>query len=262
MEAAPRSPENPATLEKVNLEKLQELLRVSQWPELRRELLRVGRGELAAEGAAEWGALALLALQAGLPKSAAAWAAAAGAEKLEAAAWLRLGDAGRALALLDGSGPRLDVLRSRAQLLQGERAAAYELAGAAHESAFDAGDAPALIAAIALLGELELRGALESGSRTGLYAALNVLAEGLNIAEQIGDYADPHILALLALAQVRLADGLKAKGTAAKAHARALAFSPAGVLALITLGRPEEACGEAEAGELAPGWWAWALDEA
>lgn len=239
----------------VHLEKLQELLRTSQWPELRQELAH-GGGALTPDQLAP---AAVLALQAGLPGLAASWAAQAGERQLQAAAQLRLGDSDAALALLSGEDDhRAEVMRARAALLAGDAVQAQERAAQAHGRAFEAGDAPSLLAAIALLGELELRGALESGSRTGLHAALNVLAEGLKIAEIVNEPADPHVLALIALTQHHIKGGPKAQATAAKALDRSLAFSPSGVLALTVLGRHEEAQGQAEAGALADGWWAWA----
>ncbi|MDO4264229.1 MAG: hypothetical protein Q4C67_08515 [Deinococcus sp.] len=238
----------------IHLDKLQELLRTSQWPELRQELMQAG-GALTPDQLAP---AAVLALQAGLPELAAGWAAQAGEGQLEAAAQLRLGDSAAALARLSGDDHRTEVMRARAALLAGDAVQAQERAAGAHAGAFEAGDAPSLMAAIALLGELELRGALTSGSRTGLHAALNVLAEGLKISEIVNEPADPHVLALIALTQQRIKDGPKAQATAAKALDRSLAFSPSGVLALTVLGRCEEAQGQAEAGSLAGGWWTWA----
>lgn len=239
----------------IHLEKLQELVRTSHWEELRREL-HAADGALTGEQLAP---AALLALQAGLPALAAKWAQRAGQRQLEAAAQLRLGHTEAALTLLrDEDDHRSEVMRARAALLDGDAVQAQERAAQAHAGAFEAGDAPSLLAAIALLGELELRGALESGSRTGLHAALNVLAEGLKIAEIINEPADPHVLALVALTQHHINSGPKAQATAAKALDRSLAFSPAQVLALTVLGRRKEAQGQAEAGALAGGWWAWA----
>ncbi len=238
----------------IYLEKLQELVRTSHWEELRREL-RAADGALTPEQLAP---AAVLALQAGLPALAADWAQQAGETQIQAAALLRSGDTAAALALLPGNDHRSRAMQARAQLLAGNAAQALELASQAHEAAFEAGDAPVLIAVIALLGELELRGALESGSRTGLFAALNVLAEGLKLSEILRDPADPHVLALIALTQQQIKEGPKAQATAAKALERSLAFSPAGVLALTVLGRHEEAQGQAEAGALADGWWTWA----
>ncbi|WP_189643865.1 hypothetical protein [Deinococcus piscis] len=239
----------------IYLEKLQELLRTSQWEELRRELL-------SADSALTGGQLApaaVLALQAGLPEQAASWAQRAGERQLQAAAHLRMGHTEAALPLLQGADDhRAEVMRARAALLAGDPVQAQERAAQAHARAFEAGDAPSLLAAIALLGELELRGALESGSRTGLHAALNVLAEGLKIAEIVNEPADPHVLALIALTQHHINSGPKAQATAAKALDRSLAFSPAQVLALTVLGRHEEAQGQAAAGTLADAWWTWA----
>lgn len=200
----------------------------------------------------------VMALQAGLPELAARWAEQAGENQLQAAAWLRTGQHQAVLDTLSGDDYRTLALRARAYLLAGNRPAAQELAAQAHAQAFVAGDAPALIAAIALLGELDLRGALESGSRTGLMSALNILAEGLKIAEIVNEAADPHILALIALTQQHIQNGPKAQATAAKALDRSLAFSPSSVLALTVLGRHEEAQGQAEAGTLADSWWTWA----
>lgn len=261
-------PPSPA-IPTIHLEKLHDLLRVNQWEELRRELQRVSP-LLTPQQRPE---AAVLALQAGLPALGAEWAeqtTTSESWQIAAAAWLRLGDTSRALALLnehasheDGAEdtPRITAMRARAKLLEGDLSAASELAAQAHAGAFDAGDAPALLAAIAMLGEAELRGALDSGSRTGLHAALNILAEGLSIAETIHAPADPHILALVSLTQQRIKGGLKAKATAQNALDRSLAFSPSSVLALTVLGRHEEARGQAEAGALADGWWTWAQGE-
>lgn len=251
----------------IHLEKLHELVRMNQWQELRRELRGAAtESQLTPEQLAP---AAVLALQAGLPQLSAEWATAASStgrgqgesQQIAAAAWLRAGDTEKALTLLSGEHPRITVMQARARLLDGDLTAASELAAQAHAGAFDAGDAPALLAAIALLGELELRGALRSGGRTGLHAALRVLAEGLKVSEIVNEPADPHILALVALTQKHIQDGTKAQATAAGALDRSLAFSPSSVLALTVLGRHEEAAGQAEAGALADGWWTWARGE-
>lgn len=110
---------------------------------------------------------------------------------------------------------------------------------AARDRARTEGDAPALVAAAALLGELHL--AADEPRR-----ALHALAEGLRIAEVTGNEADAYLLAVLALAQARVGSPRKAALTAEKALARSAPASPARVLALCVLGREEEARRAAE----------------
>ncbi|MPY65897.1 hypothetical protein F8S09_04180 [Deinococcus sp. SDU3-2] len=186
---------------------------------------------------------AALALQHGRPRLALAW----GHEPLtRAAAHLRLGEveeARRELAPLPDTA-RPALLRARAASLAGELEA-EALATHARLLARQEGDAGALTAAATLLGELSLP--------TDPRLSLRTLAEGLKIAELTGQEADAHLLAVLAHAQRALGAGPKAERTAGKALDRAAPRSPARVLALLALGRSEEA--EAQAGELAPGWW-------
>lgn len=249
----------------VHLGKFRELLRLSQWPELRHALREHAR-DFFPDQCPE---AAVLALQAGLPDLAVQLAEAAGqeaqdvTEQVRLAAWLRLGEAERVQRALAAAADYRDVLMlARAHALLRQFAPAAEYAAQARADAFDAGDAPALLAAIALLGELELRTSLQAGSRSGAMSALNILAEGLKIGEQIGAPADPHVLALVALSQRHVmgfdTPSHKSQATAKKALGRSLAYSPASVLALLTLSRTAQAHAEAEAGALAAGWWAWA----
>lgn len=188
---------------------------------------------------------AALALHHGGPRLALAW----GREPLtRAAAHLRLGEVGEArreLAPLQGTA-RPTLLCARAAALAGELEA-EALAVHARLLARQEGDAGALVAAATLLGELYL----PADSRL----SLRTLAEGLKVAELTGQEADAHLLAVLAHAQRTLGTGSKAERTAEKALTRAAPRSPARVLALLALGRSEEAGAEARAGELAPGWW-------
>lgn len=188
---------------------------------------------------------AALALHHGRPRLALAW----GREPLtRAAARLRLGEieeARRELAPLPDTA-RPALLRARAASLAGELET-EALAVHARLLARQEGDAGALVAAATLLGELYLP--------TDSRLSLRTLAEGLKVAELTGQEADAHLLAVLAHAQRALGAGPKAARTAEKALARAAPRSPARVLALLALGRSEEAGAEARAGELAPGWW-------
>lgn len=190
-------------------------------------------------------AAAVLALSHGRPRLALAW----GRQPLtRAAAHLRLGEVGegrRELAPLPDTA-RPALLRARAAALAGEPEA-EALAIHARLLARREGDAGALVAAATLLGELSLPADPRLSLRT--------LAEGLKVAELTGQEADAHLLAVLAHAQRALGAGPKADRTAEKALSRAAPRSPARVLALLALGRREEAEGEAQAGELAPGWW-------
>lgn len=141
---------------------------------------------------------------------------------------------------------RRAVLLARAAALAGE-ADALALAHAARTLSRAEGDAGALTAAAALCGELE---------RSEPRRALRSLAEGLKVAELLGTEADPHLLAVLAHVQRAAGGEAKAHKTAHKALSRAEERSPARVLALLALDRPEEARAQAEAGELASAWWA------
>ncbi|MFC6590821.1 hypothetical protein ACFP81_01410 [Deinococcus lacus] len=118
------------------------------------------------------------------------------------------------------------------------------------------GDAPALVAAVTLLGECQWRAATD---RAALFAGLRTLAAGLRVAEQTGEHADAHLLAVLSLTQAAVGSPAKAAQTAGKALGRSSPSSPGQVLALLSLGRVAEAQAAARAGELAAGWWAWAV---
>ncbi|GGM04728.1 hypothetical protein [Deinococcus aerophilus] len=189
-------------------------------------------------------AAARLALHSGRPRLALRWG---DADPLtHAAALLRLGDAATALEVL-GTLPqtaRSAVLRARAhwQLADGsaQGATLQALALARRE-----GDGAAVVAAATLRGEQLL---------PDPYAALRTLAEGLKVAEQTGQAADAHLLAVLAHAQRRLG-GPKGARTATKALERSAPRSPARVLALLALDRAQEAHAEAADGELAAVWW-------
>nr|WP_254605774.1 hypothetical protein [Deinococcus sp. JMULE3] len=188
---------------------------------------------------------AALALHWGAPRAALAWSR----DPLRrAAAHLRLGDptAARAELAAEADGARVALLRARAAAL--DRAAdAPALADHARTQARRAGDSAALIAAVSLLAE---------GQQADPYAALRTLAEGLKVAEITGQSADPHLLAVLAHTQARL-NPRKAQSTAAKALDRSAPRSPARVLALLALARPDDAHAEAQAGDLHPRWWAF-----
>lgn len=206
-------------------------------------------------GGDELGA-ARLALNAGCPDLALAWAQSAGASgaALAAASALRLGQVPAALTLI-GTLPkdaRRAVLLARAHWLGGDPG----WAEAARSQGRREGDAPALVAAVTLLGETQL---------ADPQAALRTLAEGLKVAELVGGAADAHLLAVLAYTQRFVGSGLignnfvggeaKAHRTAHKALERAGPRSPARVWALLALGRAAEAAAEAEAGQLTAGWW-------
>ncbi len=189
-------------------------------------------------------AVARLALHSGRPRLALRWAT--GDPLTHAAALLRLGEAGAALdvlrALPDTARP--SVLRARARWQQAD-AAAQEATLQARALARREGDGAALIAAATLRGEQLL---------PDPYAALRTLAEGLKVAEQTGQAADAHLLAVLAHAQRRLG-GPKGARTAARALERSAPRSPARVLALLALDRAPQAHAEAADGELAAVWW-------
>ncbi|MBZ9714319.1 hypothetical protein [Deinococcus multiflagellatus] len=187
------------------------------------------------------------ALALGRPRLALTWAP---DPLVRAAAALRLGDAARAQAELAAlpDGPRVQVLQARAAH-QLARPGAPAVTLAARAQARAAGDSAALVAAAVLLAEQEYPQA------TSPYAPLRTLAEGLKVAELSGQSADPHLLAVLAHVQARL-NPRKAQATAHKALDRSAPRSPARVLALLALERAAEAQAEADAGELAPVWWA------
>ena len=193
---------------------------------------------------------AALALQAGRPGLAARWwerslaqDAAPAARLGLAAARCRLGDGAAALRALQAEpdGARVAALRARARWLLGETSPDH--AQHARARAREEGDVGALVAAVTLLGEALL--AAGDGR-----AALHALAEGLKVAELSGQPADAHLLAVLARAQAAVGSASKARATAEKALARSLARSPARVLALLALGRADEARSEALAGQL------------
>ena len=181
--------------------------------------------------------VAALALEEGRPRLAALWAA-GHAPLLHAAALLRLGEYQAVLDLLAQQPPSARVLLLRARAL-GTQAAAEQAVLAARRE----GDGPALIAAATLLGELLLP--------SDPSAALLALAEGLKVAELLHQEADALLLAVLAHVQVQLGGDGKARKTAEKALARSLPRSPARVIALLALGRRQEATAEQLAGELA-----------
>lgn len=186
------------------------------------------------------------ALSLGHPRLALAWSE---SPWIQAPARLRLGEAKAARAALVTlpDSARRAVLWARAGAQLGE-AQALMLAQAARSQARREGDAAALIAAAALLGELEqAQGAPRQ--------ALRSLAEGLKVAELTGESADPHLLAVLAHVQAGVGSAAKARQTAQRALERSGPRGPARVLALFALGRGDEARQEAQAGELAPVWW-------
>ena len=194
---------------------------------------------------------AALALQQGHPRLALSWSA---SPWVRVPALLRLGEAQQARALLAQlpASARRAVLEARASAQLGE-SQALTLAQAARTQARREGDAAALIAAATLLGELEVVGGVPM-------TALRSLAEGLKVAELTGAAADPHLLAVLAHVQARVGSPAKARQTAERALGRSMPRSPARVLALLVLGRGDEARQEAQGGELAAVWWGW-LDD-
>ncbi|GGR38713.1 hypothetical protein [Deinococcus ruber] len=189
---------------------------------------------------AQYAAAAAEALSAGRPRLAARWAA-GHAPLLHAAALLRLGASEQVLSLLESlpASARVQVLRARAL-------GTLPAAEAAVRLARREGDAPALIAAVTLLGER----LLPADPR----AALLALAEGLKVAEQLNEEADAHLLAVLAHVQARLGGAGKARKTAQKALDRSSPRSPARAVALLALERPEDAEAERTAGELSLDW--------
>lgn len=171
---------------------------------------------------------------------------------LAAAAALRLGETGSALALLESAphSARRAVLLARAAWLAAdgpdEAVKASHEAQQARAQARAEGDAPALVTAVTLCGELELLVASER------YAPLRTLAEGLKVAEIVGESADAHLLAVLAAAQ-RFSPR-KAAQSAQKALERASVGSPAQVGALLLLGQLDEAHAQQQAAELDERW--------
>lgn len=166
--------------------------------------------------------------------------------QLRAAALLRLGRGAEVTLTPDSA--RAAVLQARAAWQQAG-ADAPRLATLARQQARAEGDAAALIAAATLHAETELH-ANEPRS------ALRSLAEGLKVAEMLGQEADAHLLALLAHAQQRVGGQTKAAQTAHKALERSLPRSPARCVALLALRETATAQDEARAGELSPLWWA------
>ncbi|WP_291431365.1 hypothetical protein [Deinococcus sp.] len=167
---------------------------------------------------------------------------------LLAAAHLRLGRPDAALSTLSGlpDTARPALLRARAAQ-QGGAPDALAQATHARTLARADGDGGALVAAATLLAEYHLR----AGAH---HEALRTLAEGLKVAEMTGQPADPYLLAVLAHAQKPL-NSRKAAATAAKALDRGDPGSPARVLALLALDRPDEAHAQAQRGSLAAAWW-------
>ena len=197
---------------------------------------------------------AAFALRLGVPELALRWAQLAGQQgtALAAAAALRLGQLETASALIEKlpDSARRAVLSARTGMLGGQWDMAQ--AEAARDEARREGDAPALVAAVTLLGELQLC----MDDRSKPYAALRTLAEGLKVAELTNQDADAHLLAVLSHAQQRAGSANKAERTAVKALERSLPRSPARVWALLVLNRVAEAELQRLAGQLAAGWFA------
>ncbi|GAA5440126.1 hypothetical protein ACFQDE_04305 [Deinococcus caeni] len=206
------------------------------------------RAACAALPPAERAHAAAHALRLGRPHLTLDWS---GEPLLRAAAHLRLGSTGAARQELRGQPDtaRPAVLHARAARLDRTPDAAALAAHAARLARAE-GDGNALIAAAILNAEQDLSGA----DRAAHFAALRSLAEGLKVAELTGQPADPHLLAVLAHAQKPL-NSRKAAATAAKALDRSEPGSPARVLALLALDRPEDAHAQAQRGSLAAAWW-------
>lgn len=166
----------------------------------------------------------------------------------QASAALRLGRFDDALGTLAEAPKtaRTAVLRGRALAMSGN-VEAPAAALAARAAARAEGDAPALVAAVTLLGELEHAARPE---HKGAFAALRTLAEGLKVAELTGEHADPHLLAVLAHVQRDVGSAAKGQATAGKALERASRRSPARVLALLALNRASDAAEETAGGQL------------
>ncbi|MFC3834646.1 MULTISPECIES: hypothetical protein [Deinococcus] len=212
--------------------------------------LDAGRADVHAIYAAlpksEQATAASLALAYGRPTLAAEWAGDPRHPQPQtaAAALLRLGQASAAQVMLDDlpDTARTAVLRARAHWQLGHRADQVDVA---RILARREGDTPALTAAVTLAGEQSLGAP---------YAALRILAEGLKVAEQTGQPADAHLLAMVAHAQVHVG-GTRGRRTAERALERSVARSPARVLSLLALNRDADALREARDGELHPVWW-------
>ncbi|WP_291426650.1 hypothetical protein [Deinococcus sp.] len=162
-----------------------------------------------------------------------------------AAAQLRLGRAHEALNTLQAepATARPAALRARAQWQLGQLTLEGSLA--VLHLARQEGDAGAIIALATLRGEQQLHAP---------FAALRSLAEGLKVAELTGHSADPHLLAVLAHAQLRAGGLSKGTRSAEKALERSAPCSPACLIALLALRRPDEAQATAQAGELGEVW--------
>lgn len=187
---------------------------------------------------------AALALSSGYP----ALAAEHSADRLvQAAAFLRLGQPDNALTVLEplSFSARTAVLQARAEW-QRQRPEALPRAEQARKLARQEGDAGAIVASAALLGEMQLHEPKQ---------ALRTLAEGLKVAEMVNEKADAYLLAVLAHAQARAGGAAKAARTAEKALNRSLERSPARVVALLALNRAAEAKDVASAGELGELWF-------
>ncbi len=191
---------------------------------------------------------AALALALGRPRLAAAWAAGSDTP-LHAAALLRLGERQAVLDLLEDqaqsvqSAPSESTPSARVAVLRARALGTLESAELARTLARREGDSPALIAAATLLGERLLPG----NPRTALLA----LAEGLKVSEMLREETGAHLLAVLSAVQARVGGAGKASKTAQKALERSLPRSPARVIALLVLGRGQEAETERLGGELA-----------
>ncbi|WP_233554531.1 hypothetical protein [Deinococcus cavernae] len=197
----------------------------------------------AALNAEERLAQAAQALALGYPDVAARWSA---DPLVQAAAYLRLGQPLQALAVLpETQEARAAVLEARASW-QLQRSDAGPLAENARRLARQAGDAGAIVAGAALLGEMHLPEPRQ---------ALRTLAEGLKVAEIISEPADVYLLAVLAHAQARSGGLAKARQTAQKAYSRSPERSPARVVALLALRCPRDADEVAAAGKLGAVWF-------
>lgn len=185
-----------------------------------------------------------LALALGRPSLALAWSR---VPLTRAAAGLRLGAATEALSTLEdlpaAAAAAVAALRARAEWQLGRLTLEESLA--ALQLARQQNDHAAVVALATLRGEQQL---------ATPFAALRSLAEGLKTAELTGQAADAHLLAVLAHAQRRAGGTVKAERSAVKALGRSAPRSPARLVALLALGRTEEAAATAQAGELGEIW--------